>query len=53
MEYPVTPYIRLPVSTNLVIKKTDHKIAVIYGNLPFSTIFRYIPLNSTKSTKFY
>ena len=45
---PVTPYTRLPISTDLVIKKTDYKIAAIYGNLPFSTKFRHILLNSTK-----
>ena len=45
---PVTPYIRLPVSTNSAIKKTNYEITAIYGNLPFSTIFHHIPLNSTK-----
>ena len=45
---PVTPYTRPPVSTDLAIKKTNHEIAAIYGNLPFSTIFHRIPLNSAK-----
>ena len=49
---PITPYTRPPIATDLAIKKTDYEIAAIYGNLPFSTIFRHIPLNSTKSTKF-
>ena len=45
---PVTSYTRPPISTDLAIKKTDYEIAAIYGNLPFSTIFRHIPPNSTK-----
>ena len=42
---PVTPYTRPPVSTDSAIKKTDHEIAAIYGNLPFppySTTFHQI-----------
>ena len=45
---PIIPYTRLPVSTDLAIKKTDYEIAAIYGNLPFSTIFHHILLNSAK-----
>jgi hypothetical protein len=49
---PVTPYTRPPVSTDLVIKKTDYKTATC-RNLRQLAIFYRILLYSAKSTKFY
>ena len=48
---PVTPYTRLPVSTNLAIKKTDYEIATC-RNLRQLAIFYDILLYSTKPTEF-
>ena len=50
---PVIPYTRPPVSTDSAIKKTDHEIAAIYGNLlfpPYSTTFHQILPSSARTT---
>jgi len=52
---PVTPYTRLPISTNLTIRRptTRRQFAAIYGNLPLFTAIYRILLYSTKPTEFY